>query len=197
MPTAKQLYVSPQLTRSERITIHELDTSKIRPGDELPHAFFALSQILFNKGWMVSVKTDTHIDHCTRARISASRHGWIGMPTPSYSFAFLSPSNTQADVTDALRKLTALCLTMETIFHDTLPTASVDNSGVIRTDERMTKVAQSGASALLHYAIERPANKQRNNGLYIERGFLHWQWDAQNILIRQIEIDALEGLLDE
>lgn len=181
-----------------------IDTSEMGVLEALPNNVMALVAFISERGWRVSMTTDTNVGHCDKMKVTISREeDWLGMLYPSLNYAIFSPTTDEGDVVAALKKLASLSVAMEAVFCDTFPDQSIDADGVIWEDKEALRASKISNVALL----EMLQGKRRRRWAakpdgehtlcFMSNGFISLQNEYNECLLSEKELRVLEVALRE
>lgn len=166
---------------------------------DVPENLIDLAFFLQQRGWALNITTETRVDEGLRMAVHVECNEWLGLPVVSYRLGYLTNDMQESTVIQTARKLTELVLQLKETFHDSFPAEEVSLDGCIYESRIRTTAAQSGALALITAISEERKSKDinRSNGIYFKYGFIHIQWDAQNMIVEQSNLNTLGAFIRE
>lgn len=181
-----------------------INTSEMGVLEALPNDVMALVELISERGWRVSMTTDTNVGHCDKMKVVISREeDWLGMLYPSLSYAIFSPTTDESDVVVALKKMASLSVAMEAVFSDTFPDQSIDAGGVIWEDKDALCASKISNVALLEMLQEKRRRRwdekpaEAHTLCVMSNGFISLQNEHNECLLSEKELRVLEVALRE
>lgn len=167
--------------------------------DSIPNDLMALTSLLSERGWKLSITTETRVDVGVRARVIAEKQTWLNYPLSSYEVSYRTPDLQEHSIIQSARKLTELCLQLDEVFFETFPAEMVSADGCIYEDPGRAQAAKDGAIALLRYIQDQHRQTQSGseNRIYFRFGFMNLVWDAQEVIMQQSDLVQLESFVRE
>lgn len=165
----------------------------------IPHDLVGLTLLLAQHGWTLTITTESRVAPGEGGCVSVTREEWLGMPVCEYRVAYFTRDLQDESFLEGARKLTELCLQLEEVFTDTFPAESVSNDGCVYEDQGRKEASKQGAIALIQYIGKQhtESREDKTPRIHFRFGFMNLVWDAQEIIIKQSDLQQLESFINE